>query len=427
LDAWSHDAEHRLNTTLKPAAGEVTDLNDIGMRCFCALQHGDPVLLTQTRVVEWAEGLSAPFTARLLADLGADVVKVEPPGGDQLRRRGPFWPGETGADASALFGYVNAGKRSVTLDLASQAAAFDALLADAAILIESQSAATLQRYGISIEALQARYPALVVLSLTPFGRTGPLQNAPATDFTLQHRAAFAYNMARPVDDPAARGPLAGADHEGPLAVGVAGALAAVWGLLVAAGGKAPHIDLASHDFYAHIAFEGLADWSTGERTFTRRRVKREGTEAAGGLTWILPCAGGGWVMVSPREQHQWDRWVELLGRPAWSADAALCGTRVERRRNWFALQEVMTEWSKGLSPDEVTQRAQAVAVACFPISTPDALLRNAQLQHRQFFDRLVSPSGAQARVPGLPIHLQTTGHGALPHDRALHSPTLETA
>jgi crotonobetainyl-CoA:carnitine CoA-transferase CaiB-like acyl-CoA transferase len=385
------------------------------------------MLLNGVTVVEWAEGLSAPFAARLLGDLGAAVIKMEPPGGDALRGKGPFWPGHTGADASALFGYVNAGKRSLMVDLESQPGRLDGLLSNAAILVESQPSAVWDRHGMSVAALQRRYPGLVVLSLTPFGRSGPLQNAPATDFTLQHRAAFAYNMARPVDAPETRGPLAGADHEGPLAVGVAGALSAVWGLLVAANGAAPHIDLSSHDFYAHIAFEGLADWSRGERDFSRQRVKREGTEAAGGLTWILPCMDGGWVMVSPREQHQWDRWVELLGNPAWSADAALCGTRVERRRNWFDLQALMSEWSRLQSPDDVSRRSQAVSVACFPISTPDALLRNAQLHHRQFFDRLVSPFGTEATVPGLPIHLETTGHGALPHARTLHGPALEPA
>ena len=386
------------------------------------------MLLTGTRVVEWAEGISAPFCARLLADLGAEVVKVERPSGDPLRQRGPFWPGETGADASALFAYVNAGKRSVTVDLSATggAARLDAMLDGVSVLVESQPSRTLQACGVDIPALQARHPVLTVLSLTPFGRTGPLRDAPATDFTLQHRAAFAYNMARPVDDPEARGPLAGADHEGPLAVGVAGALAAVWGLLVAQGGSpAPRIDLSSHDFYAHIAFEGLADWSTGERDFSRRRVKREGTEAAGGLTWILPCADDGWVMVSPREQHQWDRWVALLGHPDWSKDAQFCATRVERRRNWFELQSAMTAWSQGQSAEEITRKAQAVSVACFPISTPAALLENAQLRHRQFFDRLLSPTGRVAMAPGLPIHLQTTGHGTLPHDRVLHGPALE--
>jgi crotonobetainyl-CoA:carnitine CoA-transferase CaiB-like acyl-CoA transferase len=387
------------------------------------------MLIAGTRVVEWSEGIAAPFSARVLGDIGADILKIEPPGGDSLRAREPFWPGETGPEASALFAYVNAGKRSRVLDLdtAADRDKLHALLADAAILVESQPAARLRTLGLDAPALQVRHPHLVVLSVTPFGRTGPLAESPATDFTLQHRAAFAWNMARPVDDSQALGPLAGADHEGPLAVGVAGAMAAMWGLLVAqTGGKPPHIDLASHDFYAHIAFEGLADWSRGEREFTRRRVRREGTEAAGGLTWILPCAQG-WIMVSPREQHQWDRWVALLGHPEWSTDATLCGTRVERRRNFFELQTHMATWTQTMSPEDVSNRAQAVQVACFPVSTPSELLQNAQLRHRELFDRLISPRGAQASVPGLPFRIETTGHGAMPRARERRSPTLDGA
>jgi crotonobetainyl-CoA:carnitine CoA-transferase CaiB-like acyl-CoA transferase len=191
-------------------------------------------------------------------------------------------------------------------------------------------------------------------------------------------------MARPVDDPAARGPLAGADQEGPLAVGVTGAMAAMWALLVAqAGGRAPHIDLASYDFYALLAFDAFTQWNAGERAFSRHRVQREGTEAAGGLTWILPCAGG-WVMVSPREQHQWDRWVDLLGNPGRPRNASFCGTRAERRRNWFELRACISEWTQTLPPQEVARWAQSVSVACFPVSTPSELLRNAQLQHRRF-------------------------------------------
>ena len=273
-------------------------------------------------------------------------------------------------------------------------------------------------------ALQARHPRLTVLSLTPFGRSGPLSGAPATDFTLQHRAGFAWAMARPVDDPQARGPLGGADHEGPLAVGVTGALAAMWGLLVAqAGGPPPAIDLASHDFYAHIAFEGLADWLTGERRFSRVRVKKEGTEAAGGLTWILPCRTG-WIMVSPREQHQWDRWTALLGDPAWARDVELCSTRVHRRRNFFELQTLMAEWTRQFAPEDVAARTQAVQVACFPVSTPGELLANAQLLHRGLFDRLVSPGGQSVPVPGLPFKAVTTGHGPLERERTRRGPSL---
>ena len=386
-------------------------------------------MLQGLRVVEWSEGVSAPYCARILGDLAAEVLKIESPAGDAVRNREPFWPGESGPEASALFAYLNAGKRSLTLDLMTSAdkAALHNLLDDAAILIESQPEDALRAAGMEIAHLRERHPNLVILSLTPFGRSGPLKNSPATDFTMQHRAALAYGMAKPVDDPSNRGPLAGADHEGPMAVGVAGAMAAIWGLLAAQAGAAPpHVDLASYDFYAMIALDGLSEWIRGERTFSRQRVRKEGTEAAGGLTWILPCAADGWVMVSPREQHQWDRWVALLGHPDWSRDAALCGTRVDRRRNWGQLQARMAEWSLTLPADEVARQAQAVSVACFPVSTPGELLRNAQLHHRQFFDRLISSQGAGASVPNLPFQI-TTSAGGLPRADTRRGPILGDA
>jgi crotonobetainyl-CoA:carnitine CoA-transferase CaiB-like acyl-CoA transferase len=80
-----------------------------------------------------------------------------------------------------------------------------------------------------------------------------------------------------------------------------------------------------------------------------------------------------------------------------------------------------------MSPEDVSNRAQAVQVACFPVSTPSELLQNAQLRHRELFDRLISPRGAQASVPGLPFRIETTGHGAMPRARERRSPTLDGA
>jgi len=372
-------------------------------------------LLDGVRVVEWAEGISAPFCARILADLGADVVKLERPvTGDPMRAAGPFLPGDNTSNNSALFAYLNAGKRSATLGVSAAPPGRD--LDNAGLLVESHGA-------VDPEALQREYPGLIVLSVTPFGRTGPLRGTPSSDLTLQHRAGWAHAMARPVDEPEALAPRGGADHEAPLAVGLAAAMAAIWGLLVVqAGGAPPCIDLASYDFYAQLGFADLADWSAGERAFGRLRVRRDGTEAAGGLTWILPCATG-WVMVSPREQHQWDKWIALLGSPSWSADAALCGTRVVRRVNFFPLQEKMAAWSRQYPPAEVARRAQEVGVACFPVSTPGELLENAQLLHRGFFDRLRTASG-DVPMPGLPFRMAASGGEALARERALRSPTL---
>jgi crotonobetainyl-CoA:carnitine CoA-transferase CaiB-like acyl-CoA transferase len=87
----------------------------------------------------------------------------------------------------------------------------------------------------------------------------------------------------------------------------------------------------------------------------------------------------------------------------------------------------MAERTQTLPPEDVSRQAQAVAVACFPVSTPAELLNNAQLRHRDLFDRLVSARGAQASVPGLPFRVQTTGDAALPRARTRRAPALGDA
>ena len=192
------------------------------------------MLLAGTRVLEWAEGLAAPYAARILADLGAEVIKIEPPGGgDMLRREGPV----TASGDAALFGTINHGKRSVTLDPTrpSGAALFRALARRSQVVVEAQPPGL-----VDARELQAATPGLVVVSVTPFGQTGALRDRAGTDLTVLHHAGFAYHAARPVGDPEQRGPVGGADREMALAFGLATAVATVWGVLQAqATGRGP--------------------------------------------------------------------------------------------------------------------------------------------------------------------------------------------
>jgi len=148
-----------------------------------------PVLIDDVSVVELSDGLAAPYAARLLGDLGADVLKIETPAGDPTRRREPFWPSEQGREAGALFAYLDAGKRRAMLDFdaPSDIEKLHLSLNDAAILVENQPVPRLQALGIDGPSLHEQHPHLVVLSITPFGRNGPLTESPATDFTRRLR------------------------------------------------------------------------------------------------------------------------------------------------------------------------------------------------------------------------------------------------
>src|SRR5690242_1825930 len=131
--------------------------------------------LRGARVLELAGDVAGPYGAKLLGDLGADVVKAEPPSGDPSRQRGPFRDNQPDPEASGFYLYLNAGKRGITLDL-KQTDGRETLLnlvSDFDVLIEDFAPGTLDSLGIGVAALQARNPRLVVVSVTPFGQSGP--------------------------------------------------------------------------------------------------------------------------------------------------------------------------------------------------------------------------------------------------------------
>ncbi len=137
------------------------------------------------RVVELA-GERTAFAGKLLADMGADVIVVEPPGGDATRRCGPFVDDEPGTERSLYWWYYNTSKRGITLDLETERGRelLEALLARSDVLLEGEDPGRLARLGIDRDRLQQVNDQLVMTSITPFGRSGPRSGAPATDLTL---------------------------------------------------------------------------------------------------------------------------------------------------------------------------------------------------------------------------------------------------
>jgi crotonobetainyl-CoA:carnitine CoA-transferase CaiB-like acyl-CoA transferase len=321
-----------------------------------------------------------------------------------------------------MFAYANHGKRGVTLDPTTPTGTtlLRRLLAQSQVLVQSQPAALLETLGLNPAALRDLNPALIDLSVTARGRNC---TAHASDLTITHYAAYAFHQARPVQSPEEQPPVAGADREAALATGVAAAAAALWGILGAEQDFAgTSIDCAQADVMAHLLIEPVADYGRGERDFGRRRADLRGTEIAGGLVGLLPCSDG-LVMVSPREQHQWDRWVGLIGNPAWAQDTDLCGTRAARTTHWARLQDEMSVWTRRHTREEVFMRAQAARVASFPVSTPRDLLDNPQLHARGFFDHTADGLA----MPGLPFALRTSTGRVLERERRVTTPALGEA
>ncbi len=368
--------------------------------------------LAGVRVLEFAQEIAGPYAGKLLADLGADVIKAEPPAGDSCRLRGPFPGGVPHPERGGLFRYLNAGKRGVVLDLATEAgrAAALNLCADGDIVIESFPPDERERLGVDSGRLGGVNPRLVWVSLTPFGLSGPRAGWRGNEMVAFHGSGMAFGFpALQVDRPDLP-PLNAPGYGAAFLAGELAAAAALHGLHAARqSGRGVHLDLSLQEAVAAL---NQSQYSAFERGGEMRR--RFSTEPSNPTVALLPCRDG-WVAISPREEHQWARWLEVMGSPAWGSEPRFADRRA-RERHWRELYPLLAAWSAQRSANEVFEAAQAARVACYPLGRARDLLASAQLQARGFFAEPVDEEAGTLTVPGAPYQL--SGVDPLPPRRA---------
>jgi len=371
--------------------------------------------LVGVRVLELATDVPGPYGGKLLADLGADVVKAEPPSGDTSRARGPFRDGVVDAEASGFYLYLNAGKRGITLDL-ERPTGFDALLdlvEHFDVLLESYEPAERARLGLDIDALRARNPLLVVVSVTPFGQWGPRSHWTGNDMIAFHSSGFAYGYPSREIASADLPPLNAPSHASSFLAGEMVAGAAVHGLLAAQRtGHGSHADVSLQEA---VGAENQAQHNAAERAEHESGgygggnggVSRRVTDvSSNAIVSLLPCRDG-WVVISPREEHQWARWLEVMGSPAWAADPRFAD-RKARQQHWQELYPLLTEWSRQHSKTDIFEAAQSRRVACYPLGTATDLLQSRQFAARGFFVEQEHPELGTLVFPGVPYDLSGT-------------------
>ena len=361
-------------------------------------------LLPGVRVLDVGQGISGPYCAKILAQMGAEVIKVEPPEGDSARRTGPF-PGDSPhPEKSGLFLATNANKQGITLDLSSSdgAAAFRKLAAGADIVIENPPPDALEGHGLGYESLKNANPGLVFTSITPFGNRGPYKDFKATDLVLYHMSGHAHGMLGAVKDPDSDPPIRAGGHQAELVGGMAAATATLMALYrKRMTGQGSRIDISSFEAMVTQLISGLANSAYGRPAPPRDLTKVE--EAAiggmvGAIGGILLC-NDGYVAISPREDAQWERWLQVMGGPPWATDERYA-TRDARQRNSPSLWKLLSDWSINHSKHEIARMGQEQRVPCFPVNTVQDLLSDEHLAHRGFFVEMEHPVAGVLRYPG---------------------------
>ena len=379
------------------------------------MNSGDEIrqgLLGGVKVLDVGEGVSGPYAARTLAWLGADVVKVESPGGDLSRRMGPFPGGIPHPEKSALFLALNAGKRGITLDLESEdgRARFLELASESQIVVDNHPSAWLSERGIGYEELSAVREDIILCHITPFGNWGPYAKYDAGDLSLFHMSANAHGMLGPVEDPNSEPSIRAGGYQAEQVAGMAAATSTLTALFAARiSGRGCHIVVSAFEAMATQAIAGLSNIAFGGDSPTRNLAEVREASIGGQVSAIggvLPC-NDGYVAISPREDAQWARWLELMGNPVWSDDPKF-NTRDARQKNSGELWELLSEWTSLRSKQDIAREGQQRRIPSFPVNTVRDLMTDPHLEDRRFFVPIVHPVAGELRYPGVPYKLSET-------------------
>ncbi len=333
--------------------------------------------LEGVKVLELGNLVSAAYATKIMADLGADVIKVEEPGGDLARRRGPFPHGNPDPEQSGLFLALNTNKRSCTWDPMRDPTALSRLVAWADILIHNYPPARMHALGIDYDTFSEVNPALVMCSITPFGLSGPHKDYQAHELTIAHGGGWAWLSPGGSDRPDLP-PLKAAGHQADFQGGTAAATVALGAYYRALHtGHGEHIDFSTQ---AYIA--SFVDVSAPNYTYQGQIATRLGKRVL--VPWgIFPCQDG-LMFVVIAEEDQWQRLVKLMGTPEWVTMDIFQGL-ANRAKNQDLLQFYLAEWIKEWKVEELFHTAQAQRLCFAPVFSMAQLARQEQLRARHFF------------------------------------------
>ncbi len=360
--------------------------------------------LVGLKVVEYAEMISGPMCGKLFADMGAEVIKVEPPGtGDEARKHPPF-PGDIpNPEKSGLFLYLNTSKKGVTLDPSEPTGAsiFKRLIKDADILIENYPPGHMKRLGLDYEALKVVNPRLIVTSVSPFGQTGPYRDWKGTDLIEWAMSLTGYNTPTLVRDEEKENPLRAPGHVADMMGATTAAAATMFAVFHRdLTGEGQWVDVPCWQAVVNAAKVEMAVYSYTGMPFSRLRAKTtlglEPSKCRDGYVYTLWSVNAHWKALK-----------DLLGRPA-ALDSEIFDEIEGRLTNDDIVRTLVQEELAKHDMDWLVREGQARGLPIGPVYTVAQAANEPHLLARQAFVEIDHPIAGRFRYPRALVALSKT-------------------
>jgi CoA:oxalate CoA-transferase len=358
--------------------------------------------LNGLKVLELSEFISGPYCGKMMADLGAEVIKVEKPEGDTARRWGPFPGNIPHPEKSGLFLFLNTNKLGVTLDIESERGReiFRQLIGGVDVLIESNPPKEMANLGIDYRSLKKLNPTLITTSITPFGQTGPFKDYKGSDLINSHMSSEAFgNPTEGVDDrdkyPPLRGPMHAADFMTGLTAAVC-TMSAVVGRRQSKTGR--HVDISAQEALASVTRQELA-FCLCEGLYP---VRQTGRKRVGGF--LYRCKDG---YVCIWSGPHWQKLVTMMGNPDW-AETELFKSQILRAEHRQDCNKLIELWTQEYTMAEIDRLGIEYDVPLAPVRTVKEVVNDEQLAYRNFFVDIDHPVAGKFKYPGAPYKLSAT-------------------
>ncbi|HKV55300.1 MAG TPA: CaiB/BaiF CoA-transferase family protein [Candidatus Binataceae bacterium] len=360
--------------------------------------------LDDIRVVEYAEMVSGPMCGKMFSDMGAEVIKIEPPGrGDESRGHPPFPDDVPHPEKSGMFLYLNTGKKSVTLDPAapSGAAIFKRLITGADLLIENHAPGFLDRAGLGYDSLHALNPRLIVVSITPFGQSGPYRDWKGSDLVEWAMSLTGYNTPTLVDDEERENPLRAPGHAAEMMGATNAAASAMMALFHRdLTGEGQWVDAPCWQATVNTAKIEMAAHSYVGIPFSRLRAKVQvGLEP-------LPCRDGYVYTLWAADAH-FQALKQLLGNPP-GLDTELFDTLAGRHEHDDALRAIVREELVKHDMEYLVTEGQRLGLTIGPVHTVPQAANHPHLAAREAFVEVDHPVAGRFRYPHHLVSLTAT-------------------
>jgi len=357
-------------------------------------------MLKGYRVLDMTQIVSGPTCTRIMAELGADVVKLElAPFGDRTRLNGlkPRQPEYKGSSQSTYFIQHNHSKRSLALDLKHPQGPdlIRSMISKFDVLVENFSPGVMARAGLSYEELRQINPRLIMCSISLAGQQGPLSHKPGYDYIAQAYAGITDQIGEPNGDPALITMAIG-----DTATGISAAMAVGFALLHRERtGEGQHVEATLLDTYFQMHEVAVPRVSL-RPDYTPRRTGSQHPD--GGPTGIFRCGDDGYITLAILP-HQWKTFTEALGMPELLEDPRYSTAKLRRDNNIF-LKDILEQWlSNFASRDDALGALEKHRIPCAPVLTLNQAMAHPHLRERGTIRRVSDPALGEFDIPGLPV------------------------